>query len=64
MTKIPKLILRKEKGQWYIYGLEITLGPYPTRSDASETKRGLLRTYKHWREPGFVTSEKPRRQKL
>lgn len=50
---------------WWVVGLpddpnEEGCGPYKTKAEAEEIRRGLERTYKHWEEPGFVTCEDKR----
>lgn len=53
---------RAADGCWWVEGLpddteNLGCGPYRTRADAEEIRRGLERTYKYWEEPGFVTSD-------
>lgn len=46
---------------WWVVGLDYgPCGPRGTRAEAEELRRGLLRTYRHWDEPGFVTCNDPR----
>ena len=56
MNDIPELVTVEEAGQWYILGpWDKPCGPYKTKADAEEIRRGLLRTYKYHNEIGFIT---------
>ncbi len=46
-------------GSWWITGVPdcCDVGPYKTKADAEEIRRGLERTYKYMDEPGFITSD-------
>lgn len=59
MTDTPNLdVVRKQVG-WRIVGYyEVTVGPYPTKPEAENDMRGLLRFEKYQNRKGFITSEK------
>lgn len=42
---------------WYILGLDVDMGPYATRREAEEERRGVERFLRYGHLPGFVTSE-------
>jgi hypothetical protein len=42
---------------WYILGLDVDMGPYATRREAEEERRGVDRFLRYGHLPGFVTSE-------
>ena len=48
----------KRMGKWWITGGDSLVGPYDTRGEAEEDRRGLVRFNKHKDEPGFVTGIK------
>jgi len=57
-----KWYLKKIDGQWWILelGSEERIGPYDTRREALDDKRGLERFDKYGDRPGFVTCDRPR----
>lgn len=59
MPTIPELITAQDGAAWYVMGpWDEPCGPYRTKADAEETRRGLERTYRYHAEPGFITSER------
>ena len=44
-------------GGWWIDDAGEDTGPYDTRREAQEARRGLRRFYRYQNQPGFVTSE-------
>ena|GEM_PF-3878393 len=46
-----------QDGAWWVLAPEETYGPYETRREAEEDRRGLARFKKYCDEPGFVTME-------
>lgn len=43
--------------RWWVVGDEEggPYGPYDTKSEADEDRRGVQRTFDNWDEPGFFT---------
>lgn len=56
------LTTKKLGPNWWIlgYGDYGPMGPYKTKADADEIKRGVERTLRYMDEPGFITSDPPR----
>lgn len=55
--KLPKLTLIKIRGKWWIdHGdhEDGPHGPYATRGEADEDRKGLNRYYRHCDEPGYI----------
>jgi hypothetical protein len=54
-----KLQTKRLGKYWWITGDEEygPYGPYNTKAEADEDRRGLARTFKYSEEPGFVTNE-------
>ena len=56
MTAIPDLLTVEENGQWFVVGpWDEPCGPYKTKSEAEEDRRGMERTYRYHEQPGFIT---------
>ena len=54
---IPELVTVQENGLWYILGpWDEPCGPYKTKADAEDSRRGMLRTYRYHNEKGFITT--------
>lgn len=51
------LTLSRRPDGWYILGLDVDMGPYATRREAEEERRGVDRYFRYGHLPGFVTSE-------
>lgn len=49
--------LKREDGWWIVNEGE-DYGPYDTKAEAEEDRRGLERTMEHWNERRFWTSDK------
>jgi len=51
--------VKREDG-WWVTGIPDCddCGPYKTKDDAEETRRGLQRTFDNWDDPTFFTSER------
>jgi hypothetical protein len=45
---------------WFITGGELDAGPYRTKVEANEDRRGLQRFYRNCHKRGFVTIEQRR----
>lgn len=55
-------IEKRDDGYWVTAIPECgDCGPYPDRASALETKDGLARTFKYMDEPGFITTDPPRK---
>jgi len=56
-----KLRLKKLGKSWWIVGHpDGPMGPYDTRREAEEDRRGVNRFNRYQNEPGFLTSERRR----
>lgn len=58
--------LQQRPDGWWITDMPVTeygtakpldCGPYDTKDDAEDDRRGLEQFQLHWDEPGFLTSE-------
>lgn len=51
-------------GKWWVLGYRDfgPMGPYDTKAEAEEKRRGLERTLRYMDEPGFISTE-PVREK-
>jgi hypothetical protein len=59
MSEVPLMEVRSGEGGWLLEGpWPEPLGPWPTKQEAEGHRVALVKTYRHWREPGFVTSER------
>lgn len=54
-----KLQTKKFGKRWWIVGNDDygPIGPYETKQEAEDDRRGLNRFYRHQNEPNFVTRE-------
>ena len=61
-----KLVTRKLGSHWWITGDEKAghIGPYDTKAEAEDDRRGLTRSNRYEDEPGFVTIDKPKGELL
>ena len=50
--------ISRHDGGWWIDDEGFDTGPYDTRHEAEEARRGLRRYYKHENRRGFVTGER------
>lgn len=58
MPRPIKLRLKRMGEMYWIVGDEEDgpYGPYKTKTEANEDRRGLQRTFDHWDDPSFVTT--------
>lgn len=56
---MPRITVQ-ENGQWWIMDDEdpLPIGPYKTKEQAEDDRKGLDRFYRHCNEPGYITSDK------
>ena len=45
------------RGEWWVDGLELPIGPYTTREEAQEALAGLQRYLRHRNKKGYVTTD-------
>ena len=57
MSEPPLNLTRKADG-WWITGLDDDCGPYATRADADDDRRGLIRFFRFENDPEFVSGPK------
>jgi len=59
-----KLQTKLIRGSWWIVGhSDGPMGPYSTRAEAEDDRRGLMRFEQHENKPGYVTGDKPTKSK-
>lgn len=57
-----RLSVRWQLGGWWIIGDDEPYGPYTTRKEANEDRRGLMRTEQHKHKRGFFTTDPPKKR--
>ncbi len=50
-------VKRNFRGDWEIYGFDDPIGPYNTRQEASEDKRGVAAYYRNHHKRNFITTD-------
>lgn len=53
----PALTCVRRGAAWWIISYEEPVGPYETKREAEDDRRGLLRFERYGEKPGFVTTE-------
>ena len=57
---MPKLRVKKRKGEWWILGVPdmdpIGVGPYGTQGEAEDDMHGLERFYKYGDRKGYIVT--------
>jgi hypothetical protein len=54
------LTVERRADGWWIAGLEQAQGPYQTKAEAREERRGLQRYLRNCHRRGFITTDSPR----